>query len=181
MTEITSGAEAQLRMVADATRSAAEMAQAVDASADAAQQSADAAREAREPVREGVDAVLRASTAMNAVRDSSRSASEAMSGLEGKSSQIGCDRPAHRRDRRADQPAGAQRRDRGRPRGRERQGLRRRGRGGPARWPRTPAARRARSRAWIAEIQSETRAVVAIVADGATRTEEGTGTVEGHP
>ena len=33
--------------------------------------------------------MIQATTAMNAVRDSSRSASEAMSGLEGKSSQIG--------------------------------------------------------------------------------------------
>jgi len=89
MTEITSGAEAQLRMVSSATRSAAEMTQAVDASADAARQSAHAAQEARELAREGVAAVIQATTAMNAVRDSSRSASQAMSGLEGKSSQIG--------------------------------------------------------------------------------------------
>ena len=89
MTEITTGAEAQLRMVSSANRSAAEMARAVDVSAEAARQSADAASEARELAREGVAAVQQASTAMNAVRDSSQSASLAMSALEGKSSQIG--------------------------------------------------------------------------------------------
>ena len=89
MAEITSGAEAQLQIVGNATRSAAEMARAVDASAEAARQSAHAAREARELTREGVEAVLQATSAMNGVRDSSRSASTAIAALEGKSSQIG--------------------------------------------------------------------------------------------
>src|SRR4051794_22980517 len=177
MTEITSGAEAQLRMVAGATRSAADMAEAVDASADAARQSADAAQEARELAREGVAAVIQATTAMNAVRDSSRSASEAMSGLEGKSSQIGS--IVQRITEIAEQTnllalnaaiEAARAGENGKGFAVVADEVRRlaENAGGAAR----------EIDGLIGEIQSETRAVVQIVSDGAARTEEGTGTVE---
>jgi methyl-accepting chemotaxis protein len=177
MTDITSGAEAQLRMVADATRSAAEMSQAVDASADAAQQSADAAREARELAREGVERVKRESFAMNAVRDSSRAASQAMSGLEGKSSQIGS--IVQRITEIAEQTnllalnaaiEAARAGEQGKGFAVVAEEVRRlaENAGGAAR----------EIEGLIGEIQSETIAVVQIVTDGATRTEEGTDTVE---
>ena len=177
MTEITSGAEAQLRMVSSATRSAAEMSQAVDASADAARQSADAAEEARGLAREGVAAVIQATTAMNAVRDSSRSASEAMSGLEGKSSQIGS--IVQRITEIAEQTnllalnaaiEAARAGENGRGFAVVADEVRRlaENAGGAAR----------EIDHLITEIQAETRAVVQIVSDGAARTEEGTGTVE---
>jgi methyl-accepting chemotaxis protein len=177
MTDITSGAEAQLRMVADATRSAAAMAQAVDASADAAQQSADAAREARELAREGVQTVLRASTAMNAVRDSSRAASAAMSGLEGKSSQIGS--IVQRITEIAEQTnllalnaaiEAARAGEQGKGFAVVADEVRRlaENAGGAAR----------EIEGLIGEIQAETIAVVQIVTDGVARTEEGTGTVD---
>jgi len=177
MSEITSGAEAQLRMVAGATGSAAEMAQAVDASADAARQSAEAAREARELAREGVEAVLRASTAMTAVRDSSRSASEAMSDLEGKSGQIGS--IVQRITEIAEQTnllalnaaiEAARAGENGKGFAVVAEEVRRlaENAGGAAR----------EIDGLIGEIQAETIAVVQIVSDGAARTEEGTGTVE---
>ncbi|WP_028065190.1 methyl-accepting chemotaxis protein [Solirubrobacter soli] len=177
MSEITSGAEAQLRMVAGATQSAADMAQAVDASAEAARQSADAASEARELAREGVEAVLEASTAMVAVRESSRAASEAMSGLEGKSSQIGS--IVQRITEIAEQTnllalnaaiEAARAGEQGKGFAVVAEEVRRlaENAGGAAR----------EIEGLIGEIQSETIAVVQIVTDGAARTEEGTGTVE---
>jgi methyl-accepting chemotaxis protein len=177
MTDITSGAEAQLRMVADATRSAAEMAQAVDASADAARESADAASAARELAREGVEAVLEASTAMVAVRESSRAASEAMSGLEGKSSQIGS--IVQRITEIAEQTnllalnaaiEAARAGEQGKGFAVVAEEVR-----GLAEY--AGGAARA-SEGLIGEIQSETVAVVQIVSDGVARTEEGTGTVQ---
>jgi methyl-accepting chemotaxis protein len=177
MTDITSGAEAQLRMVADATRSAAEMSRAVDASADAAQQSAEEAGEARELAREGVETVMRASVAMNAVRESSRAASTAMSGLEGKSSQIGS--IVQRITEIAEQTnllalnaaiEAARAGEQGKGFAVVAEEVRRlaENAGGAAR----------EIEGLIGEIQAETIAVVQIVTDGATRTEEGTGTVE---
>jgi methyl-accepting chemotaxis protein len=88
MSEITSGAESQLRLVGSATDSAAEMSSAVDASAEAAR-SPPTPPPRRELTREGVAAVMQATAAMTAVRDSSQAASEAISALEGKSTQIG--------------------------------------------------------------------------------------------
>ena len=89
MSEITTGAEPQLRIVANATRSAAEMARAVDASAEAARQSAaPRARRASSPARASPRSCRRRRRWI-AVRDSSRSASGRSSALEGKSGQIG--------------------------------------------------------------------------------------------
>ncbi|MDA0163667.1 methyl-accepting chemotaxis protein [Solirubrobacter ginsenosidimutans] len=177
MAEITSGAEAQLRMVSSANESAAEMSRAVDASAEAARQSADAAQEAHELAREGVAAVIEATTAMNAVRDSSRSASLAMTELEGKSGQIGS--IVQRITEIAEQTnllalnaaiEAARAGENGKGFAVVADEVRRlaENAGGAAR----------EIAGLIAEIQSETRAVVAIVSDGVARTEEGTGTVE---
>ncbi|HEY6886246.1 MAG TPA: HAMP domain-containing methyl-accepting chemotaxis protein [Solirubrobacter sp.] len=177
MTEITTGAEAQLRMVSSANRSAAEMARAVGASADAAGHSADAASEARELAREGVAAVLRASTAMDAVRDSSQAASQAMSGLEGKSGQIGS--IVQRITEIAEQTnllalnaaiEAARAGENGKGFAVVADEVRRlaENAGGAAR----------EIAGLIGEIQSETRTVVGIVSDGAARTAEGSDTVE---
>jgi methyl-accepting chemotaxis protein len=177
MGEITSGAEVQLRLVGSATESAAEMAGAVDASAQAARQSADAAAEARELTREGVAAVLQATAAMTAVRDSSHAASEAMSALEGKSSQIGS--IVQRITEIAEQTnllalnaaiEAARAGEHGRGFAVVADEVRRlaENAGGAA----------GEIAGLIGQIQDETRGVVAIVSDGAERTEEGTSTVE---
>jgi methyl-accepting chemotaxis protein len=177
MGEITSGAERQLNMVGSAARSAGEMAQAVDASAAAARESADAAREARELTREGVAAVEQASTAMVAVRDSSRSASEVIARLESKSVQIGS--IVERITAIADQTnllalnaaiEAARAGEHGRGFAVVAEEVRRlaENAGGAA----------GEIGGLIDQIQAETSAAVAIVAAGAERTEEGAGTVE---
>jgi methyl-accepting chemotaxis protein len=177
MGDITSGADQQLRLLGNATQSAAEMAQAVDASAGAARQSADAAREARELTREGVAAVELATNAMTAVRDTSRSASEAISALEGKSSQIGS--IVNRITEIAEQTnllalnaaiEAARAGEHGRGFAVVAEEVRRlaENAGGAA----------GEIAGLIGQIQSETRSVVGIVSAGAARTEEGSGTVE---
>ena len=131
MTEITSGAEAQLRMVSSATRSAAEMSP-----------GRRRVRRRRPPVRRRRARGARAGPRGRRGRDPGHDGDERRArllplGLGGDvrpGGQVGpdrLDRPAHHRDRRADEPARAQRRHRGRARGRERQGLRGRRRGGP--------------------------------------------------
>jgi methyl-accepting chemotaxis protein len=177
MSEITSGAEIQLRLVGSATESAAEMAQAIDASAEAARQSADAAAEARELTRDGVAAVMQATAAMTAVRDSSNAASQAISALEGKSSQIGS--IVKRITEIAEQTnllalnAAIEA---------ARAGEHGRGFAVVADEVRRLAENAGDAAGEIAgligQIQDGTRSVVAIVSDGATRTEEGTSTVE---
>ncbi len=177
MGEITSGAEIQLRLVGSATSSAAEMAEAIDASAAAARQSADAAAEARELTREGVAAVLQATAAMTAVHDSSTAASDAISALEGKSSQIGS--IVQRIREIAEQTnllalnaaiEAARAGEHGRGFAVVADEVRRlaENAGGAA----------GEIAGLIGQIQDETRGVVAIVSDGAARTEEGTSTVE---
>ncbi len=177
MAEITSGAESQLRLVGSATESAAEMAHAVDASAEAARQSADAAAEARELTREGVAAVLQATAAMTAVRDTSAAASDAMTALEGKSGQIGS--IVKRITEIAEQTnllalnaaiEAARAGEHGRGFAVVADEVRRlaENAGGAA----------GEIAGLIGQIQDETRSVVAIVSDGAARTEEGTSTVE---
>jgi methyl-accepting chemotaxis protein len=177
MGEITAGAERQLQMVGSASRAAQEMTTAVDASAEAARDTAGAAREARALAREGVDAVARATAAMASVRESSQSASEAMAELEGKSERIGS--IVERITAIAEQTnllalnaaiEAARAGEHGRGFAVVAEEVRR-------------LAENAGSAAGeiaglIEQIQSETHSVVAIVADGATRTEEGTGTVE---
>jgi methyl-accepting chemotaxis protein len=177
MGDITGGADQQLRLLGDATRSAAEMAQAIDVSAEAARQSAEAAREARELARDGVAAVMQATSVMNAVRDSSRSASDAIAALEGKSGQIGS--IVERITEIAEQTnllalnaaiEAARAGDHGRGFAVVAEEVRRlaENAGGAA----------GEIAGLIGEIQSETRTVVGIVSAGAARTEEGTGTVE---
>ena len=177
MSEITGGAEAQLRMVADATplrgRDGPGRRRLRRRRPTVRRRGARGARARPRGRRRG----LRASTAMNAVRDSSRSASEAMSGLEGKSSQIGS--IVQRITEIAEQTnllalnaaiEAARAGENGKGFAVVAEEVRRlaENAGGAAR----------EIEGLIAEIQSETRAVVAIVADGAARTEEGTGTVE---
>jgi methyl-accepting chemotaxis protein len=177
MGEITSGAERQLGMVGSATSSAEAMASAVDASAGAARETATAAREARELAREGVDAVVRATAAMASVRDSSRSASDAIAELEGKSERIGS--IVERITAIADQTnllalnaaiEAARAGEHGRGFAVVAEEVRR--------LAEDAGVAAGEIAGLIEQIQSETRAVVTIVADGAERTEEGTATVE---
>jgi methyl-accepting chemotaxis protein len=177
MGEITVGAEHQLRLVGSASASAGEMARAVDASAEAAGETAGAAAEARALAREGVEAVGQASTAMLAVRESSRATSEAITALEGKSGKIGS--IVERITEIAEQTnllalnaaiEAARAGEHGRGFAVVAEEVRR-------------LAENAGEAAGeigglIGQIQSETRAVVSIVAEGAARTEEGTSTVE---
>jgi methyl-accepting chemotaxis protein len=177
MGEITSGAERQLGMVGTATSSADAMASAVDASASAARETASAAREARELAREGVDAVVRATAAMASVRDSSKSASDAIGELEGKSERIGS--IVERITAIADQTnllalnaaiEAARAGEHGRGFAVVAEEVRR--------LAEDAGVAAGEIAGLIEQIQSETRTVVTIVADGAERTEEGTATVE---
>jgi methyl-accepting chemotaxis protein len=177
MGEITTGAERQLGMVGSATSSADAMASAVDASANAARETASAARDARELAREGVDAVVRATAAMASVRDSSKSASDAIAELEGKSERIGS--IVERITAIADQTnllalnaaiEAARAGEHGRGFAVVAEEVRR--------LAEDAGVAAGEIAGLIEQIQSETRAVVTIVADGAERTEEGTATVE---
>src|SRR3954471_12041204 len=177
MGEITVGAENQLRLVGSATQSAGDMAPASDASAEAARETAGAATEARELAREGAEAVVHATTAMVAVRDSTRAASDAISQLEAKSGQIGSivariTEIAEQTNLLALNAAieAARAGEHGRGFAVVAEEVRRlaENAGGAA----------GEIGGLIGQIQADTRSVVAIVAEGAERTEEGTTTVE---
>ena len=115
---------------------------AVSESAEQAEQTAEVATQARETAQHGVAAADQANEAMNSVRDSSHAVTGAIRELAAKSEQIGAIVADDHRDRRADQPARAQRRDRGRPRRRAGPRLRGRRRGGPQARRGVPARRR---------------------------------------
>ncbi len=177
MSDITGGAEEQLRLLGSATRSAEEMALAVQASAEAARESAGAAREARELARAGVEAVGKSSDVMSAVRESARSTSEAIGELESKSAQIGSivgriTEIAEQTNLLALNAAIEAARAGEHGRGfavvaEEVRGL-----------AENAASAAAEIGGLVGQMQAETRSVVAVVAEGATRTEEGTATVE---
>jgi methyl-accepting chemotaxis protein len=86
---IAHGAERQVQMVEAARRSAEEVARAVGESAANAAQTAEMAHGARDMAQAGVDAAEKATAAMSSVRDSSQAASDAIRELASKSEQIG--------------------------------------------------------------------------------------------
>ncbi len=86
---VAAGAEQQVRSVDDARRITDELAAASRLSAESADETAKAAARARELAREGVGAADGATAAMQAVRDSSAEAGEAIRLLGEKSGQIG--------------------------------------------------------------------------------------------
>ena len=116
VTDVAAGAERQVRMVGEARASA--------------EQTAEQAGQAREVAQDGMAAAQQASQAMEAVRESTGSVTEAIRGL---ADEVGADRRDRRddhRDRLADEPAGVERGDRGGPCRGAGPRLRRRGRGG---------------------------------------------------
>ena len=116
VTDVAHGAERQVRMV-EATREAVqEAARAAGSSAEEAQATAQAAEQTREVALDGVRAAEQATAAIEQVAESSQRVGAAIEGLSAKSEQIGGIVGHDHRDRRADQPARAQRGDRGRPR-----------------------------------------------------------------
>ena len=87
--DVAHGAERQVSMVEDARRAADEVVQAISESAASAQLTAQAGQEARQAAGEGVAAAAQANAAMESVRDSSHAVSDAMADLAAKSEQIG--------------------------------------------------------------------------------------------
>ncbi len=89
VTDIAGGAERQVRMIEQARRSAEEVARAVAESAENAQVTARLAGDAREVAQAGVGAAEQADQAMRSVRDSSAAVTETIGELAAKSEQIG--------------------------------------------------------------------------------------------
>ena len=89
ITEVAEGAERQARMAEEAQRSAEEIAHAVSESAENAERTAEVANNAHQAAQEGVDAAEKANQAMQSVRDSSDEVTEAIRALAEKSEQIG--------------------------------------------------------------------------------------------
>jgi methyl-accepting chemotaxis protein len=140
--DVAQGAERQVRMVESARESAQEAARAATISAERAQETAGSAEQAREVARDGVRAAEQATGAdprrgrlvgRGRVRDR---------GPVGPQRADRRDRGHHHRHRRADQPARAQRRHRGRPCRRAGPRLRGRGRGSPQAGRGVPGRRR---------------------------------------
>ena len=89
MGDVAGGAERQVKVVADARRLTDEMSQATRASAESAEETARAAESAREVATSGAAAVQSATEAMTAVREASGQATNAIRQLGDKSGQIG--------------------------------------------------------------------------------------------
>ncbi|MBV9604013.1 MAG: methyl-accepting chemotaxis protein [Solirubrobacterales bacterium] len=87
--DVAQGAERQVVMVEETRRSADEVARALAEAATDAQHTAELGQEARRAAGDGVAAVAEASAAMQSVRDSSRAVTDAITGLAAKSEQIG--------------------------------------------------------------------------------------------
>jgi methyl-accepting chemotaxis protein len=87
--DVAHGAERQVSMVEDARRAADQVVHAIGESAATAQLTAQVGQDARRAASEGVAAAEQANTAMQSVRDSSLDVSEAIAGLAAKSDQIG--------------------------------------------------------------------------------------------
>ena len=87
--DVAQGAERQVTMIDDARRAADEVAHAVTESANSARLTADVGQEARRAADDGVDAAAQANAAMQSVRDSSAAVTGAIGGLAAKSEQIG--------------------------------------------------------------------------------------------
>ncbi len=114
--DVANGAERQVNVIATARAAAGEVAAAVNESATQAEETAQVASTARETAQGGVAAAEQANEAMRSVRDSSDAVSTAIRGLAAKSDQIGAIVADDHWYRRTDEPARAQRRDRGGPR-----------------------------------------------------------------
>jgi len=89
VSDVAEGAERQARMADTARRSAEEIAHAVGESAKNAELAAEVANSAHEAAQRGVDASEQANQAMHSVRDSSAAVTDAIGELAGKSEQIG--------------------------------------------------------------------------------------------
>ncbi len=87
--DVAQGAERQVSMVEDARRAADDVVHAIGESATSAQLTAEVGQEARRAAGEGVAAAAQANAAMQSVRDSSQAVSDAIAGLAAKSEQIG--------------------------------------------------------------------------------------------
>jgi methyl-accepting chemotaxis protein len=175
--DVAQGAERQVRMVESAKGAVAESAAAAGVSADQAHSTAQVAEETRAVTREGVSAADDATAAMHAVRESSLSASATIADLASKSDQIGAivetitgisEQTNLLALNAAIEAARA--------------GEQGRGFAVVAEEVRKLAEESQQAAALIAglieEVQSETQKAVAVVEDGAKRTEEGVATVE---
>jgi methyl-accepting chemotaxis protein len=89
VSDVAHGAERQVRTVESAQRMTEEMATATRSSAESAEEATTAARSAREVATAGAKAVEQATTAMVGVRESSSAVSDVMGDLAKKSEQIG--------------------------------------------------------------------------------------------